>query len=229
MKLKLLAERSEAKFLNAVLESERYHLTRSEPKRALKKKCLSIDAQEICLNVYNGLLSSMQYSSKGSVLKKASQLTNVPYKTLYKIIRNGVKTRKKRSNFGKFKNLNPTTAAKIRNIVYDCYKKRQIPTAEIAHRTLLEKGGNSSRRTLQRWLRKIGFRFGTIDKKDAIMESRQADADAESGSGSGSGSGSVASRWPPAVQQIEMARVRSTLPADMHRIYIYRWWKKPVD
>nr|CAH7736694.1 unnamed protein product [Callosobruchus chinensis] len=113
----------------------------------------------------------MQDSSKGSVLKKASQLTNVPYKTLYKIIRNGVKTRKKRSNFGKFKNLNPTTAAKIRNIVYDCYKKRQIPTAEIAHKTLLEKGENSSRRTLQRWLRKIGFRFGTIDKK--IMESRR--------------------------------------------------------
>nr|CAH7753278.1 unnamed protein product [Callosobruchus chinensis] len=127
----------------------------------------------ICLNVYNGLLSSMQDSSKGSVLKKASQLTNVPYKTLYKIIRNGVKTRKKRSNFGKFKNLNPTTAAKIRNIVYDCYKKRQIPTAEIPHRTLLEKGENSSRRTLQRWLRKIGFRFGTIDKKDAIVESRR--------------------------------------------------------
>nr|CAH7753441.1 unnamed protein product [Callosobruchus chinensis] len=116
----------------------------------------------------------MQDSSKGSVLKKASQLTNVSYKTLYKIIRTGVKTRKKRSNFGKFKNLNPTTADKIRNIVYDCYKKRQIPTAEIAHRTLLEKGENSSRRTLQRWLRKIGFRFGTIDKKDAIMESRQA-------------------------------------------------------
>nr|CAH7735769.1 unnamed protein product [Callosobruchus chinensis] len=60
----------------------------------------------------------MQDSSKGSVIKKASQLTNAPYKTLYKIIRNGVKTRKKRSDFGKFKNLNPTTAAKIRNIVY---------------------------------------------------------------------------------------------------------------
>nr|CAH7715349.1 unnamed protein product [Callosobruchus chinensis] len=115
----------------------------------------------------------MQDSGKGSVLKKASQLTNVPYKTLYKIIRNGVKTRKKRSNFGKFKNLNPTTAAKIRNIVYDCYKKRQIQTAEIVHRTLLEKGENCSRRTLQRWLRKIGFRFGTIDKKAAIMESRR--------------------------------------------------------
>nr|CAH7743577.1 unnamed protein product [Callosobruchus chinensis] len=131
------------------------------------------EQNQICLNVYNGLLSSMQDSSKGSVPKKASQLTNVPYKTLYKIIRNGVKTRKKRSNFGKLKNLNPTTAAKIRNIVYDCYKKRQIPTAEIVHRTLLEKGENSSRRTLQRWLRKIGFRFGTIDKKDAIMESRR--------------------------------------------------------
>nr|CAH7742160.1 unnamed protein product [Callosobruchus chinensis] len=80
--------------------SERYHLTRTEPKRAFKKKCLSIDAQQICLNVYNVLLSSMQDSSKGSVIKKASQLTNVPYKTLYKIIRNGVKTRKKRSDFG---------------------------------------------------------------------------------------------------------------------------------
>nr|CAH7762185.1 unnamed protein product [Callosobruchus chinensis] len=122
----------------------------------------------------------MQDSSKGSVLKKASQLTNVPYKTLYKIIWNGVKTRKKRSNFGKFKNLNPTTAAEIRNIVYDCYKKRQIPTAEIAHRTLLEKGENSSRRTLQRWLRNIGFRFGTIDKKDAIMESRHTGSSSDS-------------------------------------------------
>nr|CAH7715346.1 unnamed protein product [Callosobruchus chinensis] len=99
----------------------------------------------------------MQDSSKGSVIKKASQLTNVPYKTLYKIIRHGVKTRKKRSDFGKFKNLNSTTAAKIRNIVYDCYKKRQIPTAEIVHRTLLEKGENCSRRTLQRWLRKEWF------------------------------------------------------------------------
>nr|CAH7740479.1 unnamed protein product [Callosobruchus chinensis] len=132
--------------------------------------------RNICLNVYNGLLSSMQDISKGSVIKKASQLTNVPYRTLYKIIRNGVKTRKKRSdqpNQSKFKNLNPTTAAKIRNIVYDCYKKRQIPTAEIVHKTLLEKGENCSRRTLQKWLRKIGFRFGTIDKKAAIMESRR--------------------------------------------------------
>nr|CAH7740532.1 unnamed protein product [Callosobruchus chinensis] len=53
----------------------------------------------ICLNVCNGLLSNMQDSGKGSVIKKASQLRNVPYKTLYKIIRNGVKTRKKRSDF----------------------------------------------------------------------------------------------------------------------------------
>nr|CAH7756716.1 unnamed protein product [Callosobruchus chinensis] len=77
--------------------------------RAKRKKnftILGVDGQgpdedknaQICLNVYNELLSSMQDSSKGSVLKKASQLTNVPYKTLYKIIRNGVKTRKKRSN-----------------------------------------------------------------------------------------------------------------------------------
>nr|CAH7723937.1 unnamed protein product [Callosobruchus chinensis] len=77
----------------------RYDSSCSCSKRALKKKCLSVDAQQICLNMYNGLLSSIQDSSKGSVIKKASQLTNVEYKTLYKIIRNGVKTRKKRSDF----------------------------------------------------------------------------------------------------------------------------------
>nr|CAH7721831.1 unnamed protein product [Callosobruchus chinensis] len=63
------------------------------------KELIRRATSQICLNVYNGLLSSMQGSSKGSVLKKASQLTNVPYKTLYKIIRNDVKTKMKRSNF----------------------------------------------------------------------------------------------------------------------------------
>jgi hypothetical protein len=45
-----------------------------------------------------------------------------------------------------------------------------MAAVEIINRELNEKDMNVNHRTLGRWLRKIGFKFQTINKRSAIME-----------------------------------------------------------
>jgi hypothetical protein len=66
--------------------------------------------------------------------------------------------------------LKPSIVKLLRSTVYDAYKRNEIPTVEIINRELKEKDMNVNHRTLGRWLRKIGFKFQTINKRSAIME-----------------------------------------------------------
>jgi transposase len=134
-----------------------------------KRFHLNAQAKQICLNVYQNLLKDPSDKDKGSVIVRAEFLTGVPYSSMTLLIREGIKTRKRRTDFGNCR-LKPSIVKLLRSTVYDAYKRNEIPTVEIINRELKEKDMNVNHRTLGRWLRKIGFKFQTINKRSAIME-----------------------------------------------------------
>lgn len=136
-----------------------------------KRSHLSADAKQIILNVYNELRKDPENENKGSMIKKTSILTHVPYSTVCEILRKGPQRRKRRFDAGVSKELDPTITKFLRNIIYEKYKVNELPTVESVQRHLARMGKQYPRTTLQRWIRKIGFRYRTVNKRMAIMES----------------------------------------------------------
>lgn len=138
-----------------------------------KKTCQNLcqRAQEIVNNVYKNIKASE--GEKGAI-EKTAHLTEVSTSTVYRIIKNGVKPRKIRSDKGTSKDLDPPKAKLLRDIIYDKYKKNEIPTVESLHIELNRDGILSvSETTLWRWLLKVGFKFKGINKRAKIMECRR--------------------------------------------------------
>lgn len=141
--------------------------------RNCKKPYLHLNeqAKQICLNVYNNLVKDTAYKGNGTVIEKAAQLTGVPYSTMCQLVRQGNKKRRRRSDVGKLKEIDPAVAKHLRNVVYEKYKNNEIPTIDTIRNTLIESGKTYTSTTLKRWLKKLGFKFKIVDKRVAIMES----------------------------------------------------------
>jgi hypothetical protein len=65
-----------------------------------KRFHLNAQAKQICLNVYQNLLKDPSDKDKGSVIARVAFLTGVPYSSMSLLIREGIKTRKRRTDFG---------------------------------------------------------------------------------------------------------------------------------
>jgi len=141
--------------------------------QTLRRTYLSEDAKQICLNVYNNLIKDPEFKSHNTALQKAAFLTGIPYPTMCRIVRTGVRERKTRKDAGKSKELGIDTAKLLRGIVYNKYQNNEVPTIEMIHKTLSEMEKPYSETTLRRYLKKLGFKFRVINKRASVMESRR--------------------------------------------------------
>lgn len=135
---------------------------------------LNEESQQICFNVYKNLQKKYGFEEL-NLLKITSELTEVPYSTISKIVRIGPRRRNKSCNYGIPKALDPSLVKKLKTTIYDCYRNNEIPTVEIIM-AKLKNGGHEVKfcdRTLHNWLKKMGFKFKTINKRQAICESRR--------------------------------------------------------
>ncbi|CAH1108246.1 unnamed protein product [Psylliodes chrysocephalus] len=138
------------------------------------KLFLNEQSQQICLNVYKNLLKR-GYIENTSTVQEAAFLTGISVYKMNQIIKNGISSRKVREDKGVQKKLDPSMAKSIVNTVYELYKQNTIPTLDIIHRRLSETyfDTNIKKSTLYNWLKKIGFKYKTIDKRSAVMETRR--------------------------------------------------------
>lgn len=156
-------------------DTDLYEDDTNTPPVKRKRIHLNDQAKQICLNVYNNLLKIKDPNDQRSIIREAADLTDVPYRTMCKLVKNGIVTRKRRSDAGKAKELDLIKTKLLRSTVYDFYKNNEIPTVEMVFRKLNERQYDivCCRNTLRNWLKKIGFRFKTINKRVAIMESKR--------------------------------------------------------
>lgn len=130
---------------------------------------LSIDTQQIILSVYN-TLKSEDYGTKTATIARTSKLTGISYGTVHKIVQNGGFNRKVRNDKGISKQINNFDT--VRRVIYQFYKRNEIPTLQNLSNFLKETHRlQCSVSTLSRALRKNGFKFCTINKRQTIMES----------------------------------------------------------
>lgn len=134
------------------------------------KRHLSADAQDIVLSVYNKLLKRM--GDKG-VIKETSELTNVPERTVYRIILAGSNHLPRKRKKISFQRVDNFTQEHVRKTVYSFYLKNEVPTLRDIHQSLIksEVGFEYSETTLWRLLRKLGFKYGKLDERRSVMES----------------------------------------------------------
>ncbi|XP_050501612.1 uncharacterized protein LOC126881397 isoform X3 [Diabrotica virgifera virgifera] len=135
---------------------------------------LNAETQQVCLNVYKNLRTKFGFDE--TLLAQAtSDLTEIPLSTVYKIVKNEPYHRKKRCDYKFSRPLNPSLIKLLKTTIYDCYKSNEIPTIEIIRKKLETTGRNMNccEKTLQNWIKKMGFKFKKINKRQAIMESQR--------------------------------------------------------
>lgn len=136
---------------------------------------LSMCCKEMVLRVYQGLL---KYLNPSEALKMACELTQVPNSTVWKIIdkhRKGeIFTKKIRCDKGIFRKVDCQDITIIGKTIYDMYSKKEIPTVDSIKRWINADNDypriKCGRETLRKCIIEMGFRFQTIDKRQAIME-----------------------------------------------------------
>ncbi|XP_017795847.1 PREDICTED: uncharacterized protein LOC108577227 [Habropoda laboriosa] len=135
----------------------------------IKRRHLSQDAQDICLNVCRNLMK-IYGMKKEEAIKNAATLTEVSTTKIRTLFTSGIKQRKKRKDYGKNKKLTPFLEHRIRKQIYFSYKGNEIPTVETVYRTLPQTQGKFSETSLKRWLKQMGFRYKKICKRTAIVD-----------------------------------------------------------
>lgn len=132
-------------------------------------KYLSNDAKGIVKNVYQGLCSEL---TKSEAITETVFLTKVPKSTVYAIIGGKSTSRKKRKDSGKFRKIESYLIQPISITIYEMYAANIFPTVETIRHELIRKNIVScSATTLRVFLKANNFKYGTIDKRQILMES----------------------------------------------------------
>lgn len=133
---------------------------------------LPVLAKLIILNVYLYLKSS---EGEIGAMKKTSEMSKTSYTTVRRIVVEGVQERKVRKDAGiSRKLLEKHHAGPIRRLIYEAYDKNIVLTIKTLHeqiRSILNI--KCCEESLRTFLRKIGFFYKTISKRQVIMESRK--------------------------------------------------------
>ncbi|KAI4455172.1 secreted modular calcium-binding protein [Holotrichia oblita] len=128
---------------------------------------LSLQSQQVVLNVYNNLTTE-NFGYKKKIIERTAKLTGVSYGTVYKLAAEGIFHRKTRIDKGKSK-VDMYGFDRIRRKIFDFYRRNEVPNL---CKLLSENGEiHCGVSTLSRILRQNGFKFKTIDKRRRIMES----------------------------------------------------------
>lgn len=137
------------------------------------RKCLPVEAKIIVKSVYLKLVE--RGHEKHFSLKETSTLTGVPQSTVWKIVNNTVKPRKVRKDSGAPKSVDLCNEDLIRRKIYQMYEEQKVPTLLSLSARLSEDDCDisCSTTTLWRTLRRLGFLFKKIDKRQVIMESHR--------------------------------------------------------
>ncbi|KAI4462802.1 hypothetical protein MML48_4g00017193 [Holotrichia oblita] len=131
---------------------------------------LSLQSQQVVLNVYNNLTTE-NFGYKKKIIERTAKLTGVSYGTVYKLAAEGIFHRKTKIDKGKSK-VDMYGFDKIRRKIYDFYRRNEVPTLVNLCKLLSENGEiHCGVSTLSRIPRQNGFKFKTIDKRRRIMES----------------------------------------------------------
>lgn len=139
-----------------------------------KRKCLPVEAKVIVKSVYLKLVE--RGHEKYFSLKESSTLTGVPESTVWKIVNNSIAPKKTRKDNGVPKCIDLFEEDLIRRNLYGMYAEQKVPTLLSLSRRLSQKTDgeiNCSTTTLWRTLRRLGFLFKRIDKRQVIMESQR--------------------------------------------------------
>lgn len=129
---------------------------------------LSADTKKIILNVYN----TLHREENVNPLARTAVLTGVPRSTVHDIVKNRALQRKRRWDSGTSLKIADYDIHLIRRKIYAMYKENEVPTVE-ALRNRLERdetGIQCSVSTLKRFLKKNGFHYKTVDKRQVIMD-----------------------------------------------------------
>ncbi|KAI4470830.1 heterogeneous nuclear ribonucleoprotein [Holotrichia oblita] len=131
---------------------------------------LSMDAKQIVLNVYNGLMEIDELSTSKAIVR-TSQLTKIPESTIRKIVTVGVCGRKKRCDSGKFREVTSREVDILRQKIYSFYGKNEVVTVATLRDALMNDAIEYSKSTLRRVLIANGFKYQKIDRRQCMMES----------------------------------------------------------
>lgn len=132
---------------------------------------LSVDAKNVISNVYTTLVERGMLQAEA--LKETVLLTKHSYSTVWRSVNKPAVERRKRKDSGTHKSLERGDEETIRIKIYKMYEEQIIPTLDSLMDRLKsdETGINCKRTTLWKTLKRIGFQFKKIDKRQVIMES----------------------------------------------------------
>jgi hypothetical protein len=146
--------------------------TEGEDEDTTQRLHLLVEAKNIVLNVhhYNKEIAKEEFP-----IKKMSIMRNLPYSTVWKIVKRGIKHRKLRCDSGVARKLNTEQHAhSVRYAIYEMLEKKIVPTLKSLKDKLISEqriGFEFSVETLRKFLQVIGFHYKTIDRGQVIMES----------------------------------------------------------
>lgn len=143
-----------------------------EPPAKKLRKHLCIHQQQMIIVIYNNVVLRF---GKARAIEETSSLTEIPPSTINKIVRQGPSSRKRRIDRGKKKEIDASTAKFLRTIIYDSYSRREIPTVDTIIRDINARNIpiKMAASTIKYNIKKLGFKFGSIDKRASVMESRR--------------------------------------------------------
>ncbi|CAK1595274.1 unnamed protein product [Parnassius mnemosyne] len=109
---------------------------------------------------------------KGEI-KETSELTNVPIRTVCRIVSAGSNHLPRKRTKISFKRIDNFTEEHVRRTIYNFYLNNEIPTLREIYQSLMrsETGFEYSETTLWRLLKKLGFKYGKLDERRTVMES----------------------------------------------------------
>jgi transposase len=146
--------------------------TEGEDEDTTQRLHFPVEAINIVLNVhhYNKDIAKEEFP-----IKKTSIMTNLPYSTVWKIVKRGIKHRKLRCDSGVARKLNTEQHAhSVRYAIYEMLEKKIAPTLKSLKDKLISEqriGFEFSVETLRKFLQVIGFHYKTIDRRQVVMES----------------------------------------------------------
>ncbi|XP_026333412.1 uncharacterized protein LOC113240348 [Hyposmocoma kahamanoa] len=132
-------------------------------------KHYNTQAQQIVLNVYSAIRSEIGLYG---AMKRTSELTKVSIDTVKRIVRRGTVKAEKRTK-ERFRKVDNFTADVMVRKIHDFYENNVVPTADMLFKEINkdEPMFPYSSRHLLNYLRSIGFKYGTLDKRRVIMAS----------------------------------------------------------
>lgn len=139
-----------------------------------KRNCLPVEAKMIVKSVYLKLVE--RGHEKYFSLKETSVLTSIPESTVWKIVNNPIAPKKTRKDNGVPKCIDLFQEDLVRRKLYGMYAEQEVPTlSSLSRRLSQDTDGdiNCSTTTLWRTLRRLGFSFKKMDKRQVIMESQR--------------------------------------------------------